>query len=219
MYERMPLIKVCGITNIADAMMCAESGVQMIGLNFADESQRCIDRETATEIITAVRAAFGGIKFVGVFVDQQPELISSLVRDLMLDAIQLHGDEPPEYARALRLRPMFVIKAFHVGRQYDDSLTVNYAADAILLDSWNPRSRGGNGETFDWSVAQSLRPRVRKLILAGGLTPENVVEAIGVVRPDAIDVCSGVEDSPLRKNREKICALLKAVRERTALSR
>ncbi|PZR79601.1 MAG: N-(5'-phosphoribosyl)anthranilate isomerase [Chthoniobacterales bacterium] len=216
MLEQGPLLKVCGVTNPADAIMCAERGVQMIGLNFACESQRYVEREAAAEIIRAVRAASRAVRFVGVFVNEQLELVSSLAQELTLDAIQLHGNESPEYARALR--PMFLIKAFRVGPQYDESLAANYPSNAILLDSWNAKFRGGTGETFDWSVARSLRPRVSQLILAGGLTAHNVRAAIPVVRPYAIDVCSGVEDSPGRKSREKLCALLEALRETPAIS-
>ena len=216
MPEELPLIKVCGVTNVNDAIACADAGVQMIGLNFAPESARHVHRAQAVEIAGALRSANHDTRIVGVFVGEPFQAVQSLAEELMLDAIQLHGDEPPQYARALS--PLFVIKAFRVGGNYAEAAAAAYPSNAILLDAWNSRFRGGTGETFDWSVAQSLRSRVQHLILAGGLTPQNVSAAIKAVRPYAIDVCSGVEDAPGRKSRDKVRALMDAVRSTATVS-
>ncbi|MBV9009472.1 MAG: phosphoribosylanthranilate isomerase [Verrucomicrobia bacterium] len=213
MPDEVPAIavKVCGITTVGDAIMCAEAGVQMIGLNFARESRRFIRAEAAGEIVRAVRQRFPETKCAGVFVNESRERVIALARKLKLDAVQLHGDEPPEYARALS--GCFVIKAFRVGHEYDESAAAQYPASAILLDTWSGTLRGGTGETFDWSVAASLARRINRVVLAGGLTAENVTAAIRIVNPSGVDVCSGVEDAPGRKSAAKLRRFLEGVRE------
>ncbi len=205
-------VKVCGITNLEDAMACALANVEMIGLNLAPQSARCISRAKATEIIAAVRAKFAQTRFVAVFVNQERESVRSLAQDLGFDAVQLHGDESPDYVRSLRMP--FVVKALRVGPQFEAAGTAAYAdCDAILLDNWSPGASGGTGQSFPWPVAVAVRPLVRRLILAGGLTPGNIAEAVKLVRPFAVDVCSGVEDAPGRKNHTKILRFLEAVRK------
>jgi len=203
-------VKVCGVTNAEDARACAGAGVDMLGLNFSPLSSRCISRATASEIIAAVRPSFAQTKVVGVFVDQKLDLIQSIAADLALDAVQLHGDESEEYARALRAS--FLIKAFRIGPKYSDSDAASYDCDALLLDTWSATTPGGTGETFPWSLAAALQPRVRRLILAGGLTEGNVAGAVREVRPFAVDVCSGVEEGPGRKDYAKVSRFVAAVR-------
>lgn len=203
-------IKVCGITNIDDAMECAAVGVEMLGLNFSPQSLRCLSPANAAETVAAVRAEFDKPRFVGVFVNQDRALVESLAKDLALDAVQLHGDEDPEYVR--NLKAPFVIKALRVGPQFSVSSAAVYDCDAILLDNWSASAPGGTGEIFPWSIAASLRPLVRRLFLAGGLTPENITEGVRVVRPFAVDVCSGVEDKPGRKNHAKLHRFIQALR-------
>ena len=207
-FNNEAAVKVCGITNADDAMACAAAGVQMLGLNFSPRSLRCISPANAAEIIARVCARFRKTKFVGVFVDQPRELIESLVEDLALDAVQLHGAEGANYLR--NLEAPFVIKALRVGPQF--SLSQPADCYAILLDSLSANAPGGTGEIFPWSVAAAMRPLVRRLFLAGGLKPENVSEAIQLVRPNAVDVCSGIEDAPGRKNHAKLQQFVKAVR-------
>ena len=209
-------VKVCGVTSIADAIMCAQAGVQIIGLNFARQSRRYICEERAAELVARVRGRFPAMDFAGVFVNEEPENVAALVTGLKLAAVQLHGDEAPEYARALRAH--FVIKAFRVGPEYDESAAAQYPADAILLDSWNPDCRGGTGETLDWSVAASLSRRINRVVLAGGLTGQNVSGAIRVVHPWAVDVCSGVEDAAGQKSAAKLRSFIQAVREAAVLA-
>lgn len=209
--ENRVAIKICGLSRVEDALFCAGAGVEMLGLNFSAESARRVAPDVAREIVSAVRARFSRIQFVGIFVNQERSLVQQITADLALDAVQLHGDETPEYATALRAP--FVIKAFRVGTAFAEEKAASFPCDAVLLDSWNAHTRGGTGETFSWPTAAALRPRVKRLILAGGLTSRNVAEAIELVRPDAVDVCSGVEDAPGRKSADKVQRFVAAVCE------
>ncbi len=209
-FEEQVAIKVCGVTIVDDALACAASGVQIIGLNFSPASVRCIDLTTGAGMIAAVRRQFPQIKFVGVFLDQDLELVQKHAHDLALDAVQLHGDETPQYVRAL-VAP-FVIKALRIGDDAPSVTFAEYDCDAFLLDTWSAELAGGTGQTFPWSVAAALRPKVERLIMAGGLTSENVAEAIRAVRPFGVDVCSGVEVLPGRKDHEKVSRFVESVR-------
>lgn len=203
-------VKVCGVTNVDDAIACADAGVDFIGLNFSPQSRRCMSLAQGTEVTSAIRDAFPEIKFVGVFVNQERELVEKLARDLALDAVQLHGDEASPYVDELHAQ--FVIKALRVGSEFAPFSANDYDCDAILLDAWSEIVPGGTGKTFLWSIANEVRPFVKRLFLAGGLTPENVSDALRVVRPFAVDVCTGVEDSPGRKNHDKIKRFVEAAR-------
>ncbi len=209
-FEHAIAIKVCGLTNVPDALSCAAAGADMIGLNFSSLSLRCIDRRRAAQITAAVRPRFPETKFVGVFVNQESDLVRRLATDLALDAVQLHGDETPDYVRKLDL--LFVIKALRVGRDFSEASSIEYGCEAILLDTWSSTLPGGTGETFPWSAAESIRARVKRLILAGGLTSENVGEAIRTVRPFAVDVCSGVEGAPGQKDPARVELFVENVR-------
>jgi phosphoribosylanthranilate isomerase len=203
-------VKVCGVTNLDDALSCAATGVDMLGLNFSPQSRRCISLAVAREIVSAVRGQYSGIEFVGIFVDQDSEFVRATAAELALDAVQLHGDESPHYARDLNAS--FVIKALRIGGGYSAARATDCRCDAILLDTWSASEPGGTGETFPWSIAAALRSRVNRLILAGGLTCENVAEAIRLVRPFAVDVCSGVEDAAGRKDPAKVRRFVEGVR-------
>ncbi|MEO7723523.1 MAG: phosphoribosylanthranilate isomerase [Chthoniobacterales bacterium] len=216
-FENKVAVKICGVTSVRDAIACAEAGADMLGLNFSPRSLRWIEPRTAQEIVDAVRAQTPQTKFVGVFLDQEAAVVEALAAKLALDAVQLHGDETAEYVRALGAA--FVIKALRVGTTRPDATA--YDCAAILLDRWSAVAPGGTGETFPWAIAAELRPMVNRLILAGGLTSANVAEAIREVRPFAVDVCSGVESAPGRKNEGKVRAFLQAVKglndEKTAI--
>ena len=209
-------VKVCGVTNSDDALMCAEVGADMIGINFSPVSPRCVTSVEAGHIIFAVRARFPAIKFVGVFVNQERAFIQALVSELSLDGVQLHGAELPEDVRTITAP--FVIKALSVGPDFIPDRASEYECDAILLDAWSKDAWGGTGHTFPWSKAAAVRPLVQKLILAGGLTPENVGDALRIVRPFAVDVCSGIEDAPGRKNHGKVRHFMAAVRAANKVS-
>ena len=209
-FEHEVAVKICGVTNAADALGCAEAGADMIGLNFSALSLRCLSPDKAAGIMTAVRSDSPAVKFVGVFVNQELELVRKIANDLALDAVQLHGEETPDYVRGLGLP--FVIKALRVGADFFKLETIDYGSEAILLDTWSGQSPGGTGETFPWSIAKTFRAGAKRLILAGGLTSENVASAIRAVRPFAVDVCSGVEASPGQKERAKVQRFVESVR-------
>ena len=206
-------IKICGITNTADALAAVGAGADMLGFNFYDRSRRFISVDDAHAIIRHVRKR-GEPKCVGVFVDAEPSEIRAIADELALDAVQLHGNEPPDYCQTLQ--PLSVIKALRVHAGFDPAVASAFECDTILLDTWHPNERGGTGAVFDWSVAAEIRRNVARLILAGGLNSRNVAAGIRKVQPDAVDVCSGVEDDARRKNAAAIREFVAAVRGATS---
>jgi phosphoribosylanthranilate isomerase len=208
-------VKICGITNTHDALAAVRAGADLLGFNFYERSVRHIAPREAATIIAQVRKAQPAVRCIGVFVDAEPASIRELAAEVDLDGVQLHGNEVPEDCR--RLSGLRVIKALRVHRDFEPAVVSNYDGDTILLDTWHPGQFGGTGERFDWTVAANVRARVERLILAGGLDARNVADAIRRVRPDGVDVCSGVEDAPGRKNAEKIHDFITAARS-TALA-
>lgn len=208
-------VKICGITNTADALDSVAAGADMLGFNFYERSRRFVTPERAAEIIRQVRNSSGNVQCVGVFVDADSATIRSIAEQAGLDAVQLHGNEGPEFCG--QLHPLRCIKALRVHAGFDPAVASNFDCDTILLDAWDANQLGGTGQSFDWSVAAEVRSRVDQLILAGGLHAENVGAAIGEVRPDAVDVCSGVEDAPGQKNPRRVRAFVAAVRSAAAL--
>jgi phosphoribosylanthranilate isomerase len=204
-------VKICGITNTHDALVAVRAGADMLGFNFYERSVRHVAPREAAAIIAQTRKAHPAVRCIGVFVDAAPASIRELAAEVDLDGVQLHGNEVPEDCRTLS--ELRVIKALRVHRDFDPAVVSHYDCDTILLDTWHPGHFGGTGERFDWSVAANVRARVERLILAGGLDARNVAEAIHQVRPDAVDVCSGVEDAPGRKNAEKIEDFIDAARK------
>lgn len=204
----MVRIKVCGITNRDDALAAVAAGADALGFNFYTRSPRYVAPSLARSIIEAVPRE---VWCVGVFVDEEsPAAVARLAEESGVAAVQLHGEESPAYCAALSGRP--VIKALRVGASFAPEEALAYPADAILLDSFSRRARGGTGETFDWSLARRTRELVSQLYLAGGLTPENVGRAVRAVRPFAVDVCSGVELAPGRKGAELMGRFVAAAR-------
>jgi len=201
-------VKICGITSVHDALMTAESGADGVGLVFWRRSPRFVDARTARRIAEALPAP---ILRVGVFVDASPRLLARAAERARLDVLQLHGSEPPDTLRGL---PRTVWKAVRVGEGFApaDALRYEGKAAGILLDAHAGGMPGGGGRAFDWSLAREVRKRASFLILAGGLTPANVARAIEAVRPDAVDVSSGVESAPGRKDAAKVRAFVEAVR-------
>ena len=201
-------VKVCGLTTPEDARAVAEAGADAIGLVFWAQSPRAVDVETARRIAAALPPF---VARVGVFVDASRDELRRVAEAVPLDLVQLHGHEPLE---ALEGLPRRAIKALGVGADFDLEQARRYAerADALLLDTGGQARPGGSGRAFDWAIARALRARVPRLILAGGLTPDNVAAAITAVRPDAADVSSGVESSPGRKDAAKVRAFIEAVR-------
>ncbi|HEX7316738.1 MAG TPA: phosphoribosylanthranilate isomerase [Pyrinomonadaceae bacterium] len=194
----MTRVKVCGITNLADALAALEAGADMLGFNFYARSPRRVAPAVARKIIESLP---DGVACVGVFVNEPaPADVERIAREAGLDAVQLHGDETPEYCQSLR--GLTTIKALRVGADYHIDTAAAYGTDAVLLDAYVASARGGTGHTFDWTLATLTRERVPRLFLAGGLTPDNVATAVAAVRPYAVDVCSGVETAPGRKSPE-----------------
>lgn len=208
-------VKICGVTNSRDAKLAAENGADALGFNFYTKSPRKIGVSRARNI---VRQLPHEVSAVGVFVDAPARDVMKFARTVKLQAIQLHGNESPAtVARIARHFP--VIKAFRVGPSFDMKQLKRYsAASAFLLDGYDHQLRGGTGKTFDWTVAGSRRQSV-PLILAGGLTRQNVRRAIHAASPCAVDVCSGIEHSPGRKDPRKMQELLKVLGKRSRKTR
>jgi len=201
-------VKICGITNWADAKQAVDAGADFLGFNFYAKSPRHIQPSKAREIIRRLPKR---ISSVGVFVNEDEEKIRGTARAVGLDALQLHGEESPaEVARLRRTLP--VIKAVRVGKSFRPAQLSKFKrASGILLDGFDKRLRGGTGKTFDWRVARRAK-LYRRIFLAGGLTPENIGEAIRTAQPYAVDVCSGVEARPGKKDPKRVRALMDVVR-------
>ena len=201
-------VKICGITTVEDGLAAARLGVDAVGLVFWPQSPRWVDRDKARQISRALPPF---VLRVGVFVDASPEIVTRTAEEVGLDVLQLHGRESPEEVARL---PRRVIKALRVGESFPPEEALRYEGHAagILLDTKADGMPGGSGQAFDWSLARQVREKVSFLALAGGLTPDNVHVALNAVRPDVVDVSSGVESSPGRKDADKMRAFLEAVR-------
>jgi phosphoribosylanthranilate isomerase len=203
-----PKIKFCGITNIEDARRARELGAWAIGLILWPGSPRRCTPAVAAEIAAELKRR---VEVVGVFVNPTLGQLAALSEEVGLTAIQLHGDEGPAFcAEAARRTGCKVIKAVRVRSRADIQALVPFHTDYHLLDSHSPGRRGGSGETFEWELARAHRGRV-PVILSGGLRSDNVAEGIEVVQPFAVDVASGVEKSPGRKDLRKLQAFADAV--------
>ncbi len=204
----MTLVKICGITHLEDAIGAVEAGADALGFNFYPASPRYIQPGEARRIIDDLG---GQVLTVGVFVNEgSPETVESIAKAAGVTALQLHGDESPEFCAALSSR--YLIKVLAVGANFDPNLALAYNVQAFMVDAFDRHARGGTGRTIDWSIALKLRSIVPRLFLAGGLSPENVTEAISKIRPYAVDVCSSLELSPGRKDKERMHAFVRAVR-------
>jgi len=193
----MVRIKICGITNINDALAAIEYGADSIGFVFQLQSPRAIAVETAKTIVSALPPF---ITTVGVFVDEDKAVIEKIINEVGLDIVQLHGSEPPGACRICRK----IIKAIRVKDLTDLEPLNTYEVAAFLLDTYSPYSTGGTGQIFNWDIAVEAK-KFGRIILAGGLTPDNVEEAIKWVQPYGIDVASGVEGNKKgRKDHNKL---------------
>ena len=200
-------VKICGITEIEDALWAVKSGVDALGFIFASSPRR-ISMKQARRIINAIPPF---IKTVGVFVNEDAAAIREHINYCGLDLVQLHGDEPPEFCRALMPR---AIKAFRIRDASSLQTCAGYQANvrALLLDAYAKDKVGGTGQTFDWQLAVQIKQTGIPVILSGGLGPSNIEEAIRVVRPYAVDVNSGVEKRPGKKNHELMRQLMDKIR-------
>lgn len=198
-------VKICGVRTIEEATAAVEAGADILGFNFWPKSTRFVEPLTARSIIQRIGPYTAT---VGVFVNEEPNRIREIAGELGLGAVQLHGDESPEFCD--QLGTVRRIKAMRVGTAFDVKRIAEYQVEMILLDAGIKGSYGGTGHTFDWQIAIEAK-KYAPIILAGGLTTGNVQEAITNVRPVAIDVCSGVEAEPGRKDLDELRRFMKAV--------
>jgi phosphoribosylanthranilate isomerase len=214
----MVRIKICGITSLADARAAIAAGADMLGFNFYRPSPRFIEPQDAQMMIETLRAEIKAlprtVTMVGVFVNEPAESVVRIAEEAGVAAIQLHGDESGEFCRALKvlLPDRFLIKAIHASGNAMKEHATEYVVDAIMLDAFDAELRGGTGHTVDWNLARRTREAVPRLFLAGGLSPENVRDAIDAVQPYAVDACSALESSPGHKDAERMNAFVRAVR-------
>ena len=190
-------VKICGITNSEDARHAVRCGADAIGFIFFEKSPRFISHRRAAEI---VRSLPEHISKIGVFVNTDLRFVRDIVKHVNLSAVQLLGNEGPDDLVNFETS---VIKVFRVGRNYDVEVMKNYIVDAFLLDAMNEGSFGVTGKTFDWNIAVKAKEYGR-IILSGGLTPDNVEDAVRFVRPYGVDVSSGVEAAPGKKDPAKV---------------
>jgi phosphoribosylanthranilate isomerase len=204
----MVRIKICGITNLIDARLAADLGAHALGFIFYPKSPRAVRPEAAREIIENLPPF---VMTVGVFVDEEAEAVRGIAETVGLDWVQLHGKESPYYCCELKRR---VIKGFRIKDESSLSLLPEYqgAVQAFLLDTYKTGTAGGTGETFDWDLARKAG-ELGPIVLAGGLTPANVGQAIHAAQPAAVDVASGVEALPGKKDPVKLRDFFKAIKE------
>jgi len=205
----MVRVKICGITNLEDAVASVEAGAHALGFNFYPQSPRYLEPTAARRIIEQLPAS---ILCVGVFVNlPDTKQVKRLASEAGVQAVQLHGDESPAYCQ--KLKDLFVIRALRVNSDFEPERAARYETEAVLLDGFSPGAFGGAGQGFDWSVAKRTRQLVAKLFLAGGLNANNVAAAIESVQPYAVDACSGLESIPGRKDMAKVRAFINATLE------
>ena len=203
----MVFTKVCGITNPGDAREAADAGADAIGLIFAESSRRVSVEEARTISI----ALPDNVLRVGVFVNVDPEEVLSTAREVGLDLAQLHGDETPEMVAAIRGAGLPVMKAVRVRNAEALGTLERYEADLFLLDAWSAKERGGTGTRFDWGLAKSVKER-DNIVVSGGLTPENVHEAITFFEPYGVDASSSLEERPGKKSGERVRRFVRAAK-------
>lgn len=199
-------VKICGITSTVDALAAVDAGADLLGFMFYPESPRYVSPAAGGEIIRALPRY---VSKVGVFVDAAPADVVQVIQLCGLDLLQFHGDEPPEYCLQFGLMTM---KAIRVRDEESLRRLTEYPTDAWLLDAFVPGKLGGSGATFNWDLAVAAQSLGRPLFLAGGLTPGNVADAVRRVRPFGVDVSSGVESAPGRKDPEKLRAFIAAAK-------
>jgi len=217
--RKMTWVKICGMTNLEDALVAVEAGADAVGFVFYEKSPRCVTVETAREIVEKLPSE---VEKVGVFVNEVEETICDFADRAGLTAIQMHGDnEDPHVADLVvkRMPGVSVMAAVSMHRPSPQGWAMMWHPDsvrAVLVDSGNSSKHGGTGEVFDWGAAVPVVDdikRVFKVVAAGGLTPGNVEQAIEILKPWGVDVVSGVEARPGKKDSEKVRAFVRAVRE------
>ena len=198
-------VKICGITNYEDAMAAVDMGADLLGFNFYPKSPRYITTDKATEIINKLP---GFIDIAGVFVNASFEQIQEVINQCQLNWVQLHGDEDPQFCQQFDSLNIKTMKALRVKDRKDVEKADSFFTDAILLDAYHPEKYGGTGESFDWSIIGNIH---RRTFLAGGINPDNAAKAIqpGIY---GIDVCSGIESEPGKKDKKLMKKLFDNIR-------
>jgi len=204
-------VKICGIKTLEEANAAVAAGADALGFNFWPHSARYVEPSAAREIINRISPV---VSTVGVFVNEDAKRVMEIALQVGIHAVQLHGDESPEFCELLT--SIKTIKALRVAEDFDLNVINKYRVNMILLDSNVDGSYGGTGQRFDWRIAIEAK-RLSPIVLAGGLTLDNVGDAIRQVQPDAIDVCSGVEAEPGRKDLEKIQEFMRIVAQTNAV--
>ena len=199
-------VKICGVTSVADALAAADAGADLIGLNFFDQSPRHLTLATAAEIAHALPPS---VQRVGVFVNPAEDLVVRAIAGCGLNLLQFHGDEPSDFCTQFGLMSL---KAIRVRDEVSLETLADFETDAFLLDAYSKSGLGGTGEKFNWKLAVAAQKFGKPIFLAGGLTPENVADAVQKVKPFAVDVSSGVEFAPGKKDAAKVRAFIQAVR-------
>jgi phosphoribosylanthranilate isomerase len=200
-------VKICGITSVADGLAAAEAGADMIGLMFYERSPRHISFELATEISRSISPF---VLKVGVFVNPEEDDVLRAISECGVNLLQFHGEETPEFCTRFGVMSM---KAFRVRDAGSLLALPDYPTDAYLLDAYSPDAHGGTGAKFNWDLALEAKQHGKPIFLAGGLTHENVGAAVHQVQPFAVDVSSGVESAPGKKDSAKVRAFIQAVQQ------
>jgi len=203
--DKQVKVKVCGMTNLKDALVAVEAGADAVGFIFYKKSPRSVTMKIVREIVLELPPF---VNAVGVFVNESAEQINNIADRCNLDRVQLHGDESPTFCKRIKRR---VIKAVRVKDIQSLKQLSNYSVSSFLLDTHAEGQQGGTGKVFDWNLAHPAK-KYGSIILAGGLTPANVRGAIQRIQPYGVDVCSGVESQPGIKDHTKIRAFLKNVK-------
>ena len=200
--EKQVKVKVCGMTSLKDALDAVEGGADAVGFIFYKKSPRSVTMKTVREIVLELPPF---VDTVGVFVDETAEQINKIADYCNLDIIQLHGDESPTFCKKIRRK---VIKAFRIKDMQSVKKLSSFQVSGFLLDTFSENLHGGTGKVFDWNLALPAK-KFGPVIMAGGLTPNNVQQAVRQIRPYGVDVCSGVESEPGIKDHKKVRAFLK----------
>ena len=199
--DKQVKVKVCGMTSLKDALNAVEGGADAVGFIFYKKSPRSVTMKTVREIVLELPPF---VDTVGVFVDETAEQINKIADYCNLDIIQLHGDESPIFCKKIRRK---VIKAFRIKDMQSVKKLSSFQVSGFLLDTFSENLHGGTGKVFDWNLALPAK-KFGPVIMAGGLTPNNVQQAVRQIRPYGVDVCSGVESEPGIKDHKKVRAFL-----------
>jgi len=210
--DTVPRVKVCGVTAVGNALECAEAGADLLGINFYAGSKRYVDFGKAREWLGELK---GKVERVGLFVNAERDEVLRVMESGLVDTAQFHGDETAEDMAFYAERGLVFLKVIRVRGESSVRGVAGFSTRRIVLDAWSPEGYGGTGERFDWSLARRVvgaHPEL-EVMLSGGLDPENVAQAVAAVGPALVDVASGVESAPGKKDIAKVAAFVRAAKE------